>query len=115
MRFVSPAVWFVAACAWMVACGGSSTSDGGDASDASATDVMHCAAPTTACGASCVDLMTSVLNCGGCDRLCTSGGTCVGGVCQLSTMCASNSIRCGEQCVDPNTDNSHCGNCMTAC
>lgn len=35
------------------------------------------------CGASCVDTATNVNHCGGCDRRCTAGSTCVGGVCRV--------------------------------
>jgi hypothetical protein len=36
------------------------------------------------CGEICVDLSSSISNCGGCGMSCTGSDTCVAGVCQPS-------------------------------
>ncbi len=77
-----------------------------------------CVPPATACGSSCVDLLTSTTHCGGCSgSSCSASGlstpTCAGGIC--GSKCATGMILCGSTCVDPSRDPSNCGGCGKAC
>jgi len=45
--------------------------------------LANCAAGTSRCGATCADTNTNEAHCGGCDRRCTAGQTCVRGACQV--------------------------------
>jgi hypothetical protein len=81
-----------------------------------------CPSGQTACGTSCVVLVTNADHCGMCDRACPSGpnGTarCAGGACGL--VCAAGYGNCDN---DPATgceaafasNPAHCGGCNSAC
>src|SRR5262249_32852866 len=70
-----------------------------------------CPMGQTACGATCVDLMTNVSNCGACGNSCGPGGACAAGRC----TCAAGFTMCGTACTDPQTDPRNCGTCGNAC
>jgi hypothetical protein len=52
-----------------------------DAAGDAMPDVLSCDAGMTACAASCVDVRTNPVHCGGCRRSCRSDETCVSGAC----------------------------------
>jgi DNA-binding beta-propeller fold protein YncE len=104
---------------------GQGDSRGADAADAQAADVpapANCAAPTTACGASCVDLTKDLGNCGACGAVCGvpahATATCAARSCGF--VCAAGYADCDG---DPKngceanlaTDVGHCGACGTVC
>ena len=71
-----------------------------------------CACPAVhACGGECVDKSSNPSHCGDCFHPCSSGASCVGGVCQ----CAAGSTMCGATCVNLATDPYNCGACGAAC
>ena len=47
------------------------------------------------CGGSCVDILSSNSNCGGCDKPCTGNLSCSGGTCK----CPNTSSACGSSCT----------------
>ena len=58
--------------------------------------------------------MLDSLNCGGCNKACPSGQSCVNGSCGLH--CELTSLtQCGGVCSDLQTDAKNCGGCYTAC
>jgi hypothetical protein len=62
----------------------------------------------TWCGTDCVNLKTSLLHCGQCNRQLTNGQACVDG----NPVClASGLTLCGLQCADLRSDPKHCGAC----
>lgn len=76
-----------------------------------------CAAPTARCGTECVDVTSSALHCGGCNKPCS--GTCNQGVCEAcqgpTCPCPLGTVRCGNECVDTKSSALHCGGCSQAC
>ena len=72
-----------------------------------------CAAPRTACGASCVNLADDRQNCGTCGNACPPGVSCLSGAC--TPTCDPGLTRCSGMCVDTMTDGAHCGACGKAC
>jgi hypothetical protein len=92
----------------LIACGSAGGNDGDDDgtapdagnedSDASMVDAdpgspdssIECAAQTTACGASCVDLTTSNDHCGQCETACDAGETCEAGTCKPGHAAVAN-------------------------
>lgn len=76
--------------------------------------ICGCWPPLNTCGAAseCVDPRSDPRHCGGCDRACGEGGTCVASEC----VCSGGRAYCdGTGCVDLTTDASHCGGCGVAC
>jgi len=71
--------------------------------------ICECAPGTELCGTLCVDTLTSLAHCGGCDKNCTH--VCEAGVC----VCEGGLIACGEECVDTATSALHCGGCDQPC
>lgn len=91
---------------------------------ADSADALICAPERTMCGAACVDLMTSVTNCGACGVDCNSAfshafGTCVAGVCRSAACrsgfgdCDGNSANGCE--LDVTGDATNCGACRNRC
>ena len=72
-----------------------------------------CAAGTTRCGGTCVNLLTDTANCGECGNTCLSGATCTAGVCAGS--CAAGQSLCGGTCVNLLTSAANCGTCNAPC
>jgi hypothetical protein len=71
-----------------------------------------CACPASnACGSECVDKSTSMSHCGQCFNACSTGASCVAGVCK----CAAGSLLCGTVCVNPDSDPKNCGACGAVC
>jgi hypothetical protein len=55
-------------------------------------------------------------NCGMCGRACTTGQSCVAGVCRAAgESCGNGTIACSGACIDPQSDEAHCGGCGEAC
>ncbi len=71
--------------------------------------ICECAPGTELCGTLCVDTLTSLAHCGGCDRNCIH--VCEAGVC----VCEGGLIACGDECVDTATSALHCGACDQPC
>ncbi len=95
-------------CALLAAC----TSDPG------AADAGACAGELFRCGSECVDTETDARHCGGCDRVCGAGETCVGGRC--GSYCRQGSADCNGDAADgcetaTGSDPAHCGACGAAC
>jgi hypothetical protein len=71
----------------------------------------------TRCGNACVDLETSVANCGGCGSPCAAPAnampTCSQGACGF--VCKPGYARCGNECVNLAKDAHHCGDCDNVC
>jgi hypothetical protein len=79
--------------------------------------VATCPEGTTTCAGagSCVDIATSVDNCGGCGNKCeraSATATCVAKQCVFA--CVSGFHACGDACVYDG-DTNHCGNSCTPC
>ena len=55
-----------------------------------------CPAGTSACGNACVDLTSSLQNCGRCGNVCPSGAACANGVC----ACSNGLTACTNGCAD---------------
>lgn len=72
--------------------------------------VCNADAGLTVCGTRCVNLQTSLTDCGSCGHPCTNG-TCSAGIC----TCSGNLINCGDGCVDLMTSAAHCGSCAGNC
>ena len=51
--------------------------------------------------------------CGSCQKQCTSGQVCSGGLCKAA--CDANLTKCGQSCVDLTKDSDHCGGCSKPC
>lgn len=68
-------------------------------------------------GAGCVDTMVNASHCGGCNRACGIGSTCIAGVCSGDLMVCTNRLAlCGDAgTVDLSCNNEHCGSCSRAC
>ncbi len=85
------------------------------------SDASGCPTGQTRCGATCVDLTSTVANCGACGTVCAAptGGapTCTAGGCGV--MCNSGRTACGTgaatTCPDVMTDPANCGACGNAC
>jgi hypothetical protein len=71
----------------------------------------------TRCGNACVDLQTSVANCGACGTLCVAPEnampTCSQGACGF--VCKPGHARCGNECVILSKEPRHCGGCDKVC
>lgn len=63
------------------------------------------------CDGECVDLGSSISDCGACGVMCGAGEACIGGSCE----CDSPTRRCDGACVDLDTDPDHCGACGVTC
>ncbi|MEZ4223827.1 MAG: hypothetical protein R3B13_22955 [Polyangiaceae bacterium] len=78
--------------------------------------VNACAPPETQCGASCVNLLTSVRGCGTCTNKCSGylhgSATCNSGSCAVT--CEGGFSPCGNSCRRLSDDPFACGTC-TAC
>ncbi len=70
-----------------------------------------CVEPAIQCGGSCVDLSSSVTNCGECGHVCAAGQTCV----DASCTCGAGRALCSGACVNLASDAQHCGQCGRAC
>jgi hypothetical protein len=83
--------------------------DGGSAPDGGGgPDAVAC----TMCGGQCVDLTSSLQNCGGCNKRCLASQICQAGAC----ACTDNQTLCGAAgCVDMMTDHANCGSCGNTC
>ncbi len=76
-------------------------------------------------GGGCTDVMNDPNNCGDCGNACTTGLSCIGGHCEVTscagvanqTPCGTGATDecCGSSCVDPQTDPNNCGYCGTTC
>ena len=104
-----------------------------------------CASGNHSCNATCVDLQTDALHCGGCASACESASSCCSGACKdtasdvgncgacdnqcdLGFTCAEGNCNCDSpktacraagaepaECVDTDKDPKHCGSCRHAC
>jgi hypothetical protein len=70
-----------------------------------------CPAGMSACGDSCVDLGSSVGNCGACGTSCEDGASCVDGKCS----CKASELACDGVCTNVRDSDSNCGACGDAC
>jgi len=70
-----------------------------------------CPTGQSLCGSTCVDLQTSVANCGTCGTACGTGQVCAAGRCG----CPTGQLLCGNACVTPTTDRNNCGACGRVC
>jgi hypothetical protein len=59
----------------------------------------------------CVDLQSSMANCGACGTVCGAGQTCSAGRC----ACGAGQMLCGRVCVNTTSDNNNCGACGRVC
>lgn len=74
--------------------------------------ICECQEPFVGCDNRCVNLDTSIFNCGACGVICAATGQiCKQGVCQ----CTNNLTNCLFECANLNTSNSNCGECGQAC
>ncbi len=70
----------------------------------------------TMCGADCVDLQTSLTNCGQCGTACAAGQVCTAGVCGMNMMmCPAGEMNCSGVCVNLQTSAANCGMCGRSC
>jgi hypothetical protein len=76
---------------------------------AGAINDVVCPSPQVACNNQCFDLSGSSAHCGTCAVSCTTGTTCLAGVC-----CATGFVNCGGACVNL-TANPNCGACGVTC
>ena len=74
---------------------------------------VTCSAPLTNCGGACVDVRTSVQNCGACGLACPATAMCFNGFCE--PVCSSGQTLCTGVCRALATDTSNCGACGRAC
>ncbi len=65
----------------------------------------------TRCPVGCVDLKSSLSNCGSCGHACMADETCSNGTC----VCANGGMRCSGSCSVLETDNANCGACGNPC
>lgn len=72
-----------------------------------------CAMGETVCQGQCVNLASSLGNCGACGRACAAGQLCSAGNCQ--TSCPSPNQLCNGACVATVRDPAHCGACGNVC
>jgi hypothetical protein len=79
--------------------------------------VAMCQPPLNPCGDACVDLATSVSNCGMCSKACPvafdGAPLCTGGTCGLA--CPADKMACDDACVDLGADPNNCGQCGLRC
>ncbi len=74
---------------------------------------MTCDAGRTPCAMACVDLNTSLQNCGACGNVCTiADNDCVSGACSCTGV---DPRVCGGRCLDVDSNLLHCGSCSTNC
>ena len=76
-----------------------------------------CSGSQVRCGSSCIDALTDVANCNGCNQICTiPNGTprCDQGKC-VPASCASGYTACGNGCVYTDGDTQNCGGCNLRC
>lgn len=76
---------------------------------------VACTPPEFNCGGACVNLLTSVANCGMCGRACAGGSVCQMGQCVAAPSCAAPQMLCGGTCVDTQSNAANCGACGNAC
>lgn len=77
-----------------------------------------CPAENTCCfGTNCVNRNTDNNNCGVCGTVCTSGHSCVNGMCiACDPPClTAGTACCNNSCIDILSDESNCGRCGYAC
>jgi hypothetical protein len=74
---------------------------------------LGCSGRETACGNSCVDLLSDKKNCGVCGRTCGAQEICLGARC--GPACTGDKTLCGDTCTDLDTDMNNCGTCGTEC
>jgi hypothetical protein len=77
------------------------------------TKARVCPSDRHACGANCMDIMTSQDNCGGCNITCASSQVCVQGHCM--TGCSVGETSCFDGCHDLLNDAQNCGTCGNTC
>lgn len=101
--------------------GTAGTSDGlmaagsaGEAANSNQAGARPCLRGTyTDCHGLCIDTQRDAEHCGGCDKPCAAGKSCVQGNCKLT--CTGGSTRCGDRCVDLRNDPDNCGTCNSVC
>jgi hypothetical protein len=77
------------------------------------TGLASCLPEYELCDDTCVDLMSSPLHCGGCERACDEGEVCGLGMC--GATCPGGLTDCMGACVDLEGHPQHCGACNDAC
>src|SRR5512138_644805 len=78
---------------------------------ASCKEELVCPSGETACGGTCVSLLTDPANCGSCGDAVGPLASCVDG----ARACAPGVGICGATCTDLARDPAHCGGCDVAC
>lgn len=78
---------------------------------------VGCGVGLTNCAGGCVNLQSSIANCGACDNLCSGGLVCSSGRCVPSApaQCSAGLTNCFGVCTDVVNDRGNCGACGNAC
>lgn len=89
---------------------------GGSASTLTTTEgsggtASACGDNETDCSGQCVDIRTSVANCGACGVACGALEECIGGSCQ----CVDGYTACSSGCAHTASDSQNCGGCGAVC
>lgn len=69
----------------------------------------------TECGGACVDVANDPLNCGACDKACSTDQFCSSGTCTPIEACTSDQIECNGTCTNIDYDPANCGACDEPC